>query len=179
MLLLFATGYLASRFAGAIVARRLTSTKLRAHAIHAIQRIVLFVLLTLIFFVALNLLGIPVTALAFVMDAIAIGIGFGTQNIVNNFISGWILMAERPVRVDDFIEFDAWMGTVERIGNRSTRIRRIDGVHLLVTNSQLLECTVVNWTLIDREIRSVVRGSSCRRHQGQDPSSPVNPAWKP
>ncbi|MDE0064243.1 MAG: mechanosensitive ion channel [Gammaproteobacteria bacterium] len=157
VLLLFAAGYLVSRFAGAIVGRRLSRTKLRPDAIHAIQRIVFFVFLTLIFFVALNLLGIPVTALAFVMGAIAIGVGFGTQNIVNNFISGWILLAERPVRVDDFIEFDTWMGTVERIGNRSTRIRRIDGVHLLVPNSQLLERTVVNWTLIDREIRSVVR----------------------
>lgn len=107
VLLLFAAGYLVSRFAGAIVRRRLSSTKLRPDAIHAIQRIVFFVFPTLIFLVSLHLLGIPGTALAFAMGAVAIGAGFGTQNIVNNFISGWILMAERPVRVDDFIEFDA------------------------------------------------------------------------
>ena len=71
-------------------------------------------------------------------------------------------------RIGDFIEIDAWQGTVERVGNRSTRIRRTDGVHLLVPNSQLLERTVVNWTLVDQEIRTTVRvgveyGSPVRR----------------
>ena len=83
--------------------------------------------------------------------------GFGAQNIINNFISGWILMAERPIRINDFIEIDNAQGVVEAVGTRSTRIRRTDGVHLLVPNSQLLERTVVNWTLIDREIRTTVR----------------------
>ncbi|MBT8098713.1 MAG: mechanosensitive ion channel, partial [Gammaproteobacteria bacterium] len=106
---------------------------------------------------ALGMLGIPLTAFAFATGAIAIGVGFGSQNIINNFISGWILMAERPIRIGDFIEIDAWQGTVEVVGNRSTRIRRSDGVHLLVPNSQLLERTVVNWTLIDQEIRTTVR----------------------
>ncbi|HEY5775397.1 MAG TPA: mechanosensitive ion channel domain-containing protein, partial [Xanthomonadales bacterium] len=73
------------------------------------------------------------------------------------FISGWILMAEQPVRVGDFIEVDTHIGTVERIGNRSTRIRRTDGVHLLVPNSQMLERVVINWTLIDNNIRTSIR----------------------
>lgn len=157
VLLLLLAGYAGSRLAGVLIARRLTGTRLRPDAVQTIQRIVFFSILILIFLLALHLLGIPVTALAFAMGAIAIGVGFGTQNIVNNFISGWILMAERPIRIGDFIEFDNWMGAVERIGNRSTRIRRIDGVHLLVPNSHLLERTVVNWTLVDREIRSIVR----------------------
>jgi len=89
--------------------------------------------------------------------AVAIGIGFGAQNIINNFISGWILMAEQPVRVGDFIEIDQQTGTVETIGNRSTRIRRVDGVSLLVPNSQMLERVVVNWTLVDRNIRTLIR----------------------
>ena len=157
VLVLLLGGYLGSRLAGFLIARRLTGTRLRPDAVQTIQRIVFFSILILIFLLALHLLGIPVTALAFAMGAIAIGVGFGTQNIVNNFISGWILMAERPIRIGDFIEFDNWMGTVERIGNRSTRIRRIDGVHLLVPNSHLLERTVVNWTLLDREIRTIIR----------------------
>ncbi|MEE4293069.1 MAG: mechanosensitive ion channel domain-containing protein, partial [Xanthomonadales bacterium] len=98
----------------------------------------------------------------------AIGVGFGAQNIINNLISGWILMSERPVRIGDFVEIDDHRGTVESIGNRSTRIRRIDGVHLLVPNSQMLERVVVNWTLIDRDFRTTVRvgvayGSPVRR----------------
>ena len=66
-------------------------------------------------------------------------------------------MSEKPVRIGDFIEIDQHQGMVERIGNRSTRIRRVDGVHLLVPNSQMLERVVVNWTLVDRQIRSSVR----------------------
>jgi small-conductance mechanosensitive channel len=64
---------------------------------------------------------------------------------------------ERPVRINDFIEIDGYKGVVERIGNRSTRIRRVDGVHLLMPNSQMLERVVINWTLIDHQIRSSVR----------------------
>ena len=66
-------------------------------------------------------------------------------------------MAERPIRIDDYIELDTAQGTVEEIGYRSTRVRRTDGVHLLVPNSSILENTVVNWTLVDQEIRTTVR----------------------
>ena len=114
-------------------------------------------LLVVIFIMTLGLLHIPVTALAFISGAIAIGVGFGAQNIINNLISGWILMSERPVRIGDFVEIDENRGTVESIGNRSTRIKRVDGIHLLVPNSQMLERIVVNWTLVDRKFRAVVR----------------------
>ena len=105
----------------------------------------------------LGLLNVPITALAFISGAIAIGVGFGAQNIINNLISGWILMSERPVRIGDLVEIDEHRGVVEVIGNRSTRIRRIDGVHLLVPNSQMLERVVVNWTLVDKDFRTTVR----------------------
>lgn len=157
VILLLIFGYYGSRFIGYLLGRRLANTKLRPDVIYTLKRIVFFSLLVLVGLTALSLLGIPLTAFAFATGAIAIGVGFGAQNIINNFISGWILMAERPIRIDDFIEIDEWQGTVERVGNRSTRIRRTDGVHLLVPNSQLLERTVVNWTLIDQEIRTTVR----------------------
>ena len=154
---LLAGGYLVSKLVGYIFGRRLARTRLRPDAVHTLKRIVFFTILLLVVITALALLGIPLTAFAFATGAIAIGVGFGAQNIINNFISGWILMAERPIRMNDFIEFDSWQGTVEGVGNRSTRIRRTDGVHLLVPNSQLLERTVVNWTLVDQEIRTTVR----------------------
>ena len=157
VLALLIGGYFGSKFVGYILGRRLSNTKLRPDVIHIFQRIVFFSILLLVIVTALSLLGIPLTAFAFATGAIAIGVGFGAQNIINNFISGWILMAERPIRIGDFIEIDAWQGTVESVGNRSTRIRRSDGVHLLVPNSQLLERTVVNWTLVDQEIRTTVR----------------------
>ncbi|MDH3434136.1 MAG: mechanosensitive ion channel, partial [Gammaproteobacteria bacterium] len=149
VLLLLVLGYLGSRFVGYLIGRRLATTKLRPDVVHIVKRIAFFAILVLVVITALGLLGIPLTAFAFATGAIAIGVGFGAQNIINNFISGWILMAERPIRIDDFIEIDNAQGIVERIGNRSTRVRRTDGVHLLVPNSQLLERTVVNWTLVD------------------------------
>ncbi|MCR9184986.1 MAG: mechanosensitive ion channel [Halieaceae bacterium] len=105
----------------------------------------------------LDLLSVPLAAFAFVSGAVAIGFGFGAQNIINNFISGWILMWERPIKIGDFLELGEVRGTVESIGTRSTRIRRVDGVHLLIPNSQLLENTVTNWTLVDDLVRTAVR----------------------
>jgi small-conductance mechanosensitive channel len=157
VLLLLVGGYLASRFIGHLLGQRLAKTRIGPDVAFTIQRIVFLSLLVLVVLTALNLLGVPLTAFAFATGAIAIGVGFGAQNIINNFISGWILMAERPIRIADFIEIDGTNGVVELIGNRSTRIRRTDGVHLLVPNSRLLEQTVVNWTLVDREIRSSVK----------------------
>jgi small-conductance mechanosensitive channel len=139
------------------VGRQLIKAKVDANVAETIQRIPFYVLLVILFVTSLGLLRIPITALAFISGGVAIGIGFGAQAIINNLISGWILMSERPVRIGDFVEIDQHRGVVESIGNRSTRIRRIDGVHLLVPNSQMLERVVVNWTLVDRNFRTSVR----------------------
>jgi small-conductance mechanosensitive channel len=157
VLALLIAGYYGSRFAGYLLGRRLATSKLGPDLVYTIKRIAFFTVLVLVVLTALSLLGIPLTAFAFATGAIAIGVGFGAQNIINNFISGWILLAERPIRIDDFIEIDNTNGIVERIGNRSTRIRRTDGVHMLVPNSQLLERTVINWTLVDNNIRTTLR----------------------
>ena len=156
VVVLIVGGYIASRVIGYLLAQRLAK-QLGPDVVYTIKRITFFVLIIIVFLTALSLLGVPLTAFAFATGAIAIGVGFGAQNIINNFISGWILMAERPIRIDDFIEIENAHGVVEQVGTRSTRIRRVDGVHLLVPNSQLLERTVVNWTLVDREIRTIVR----------------------
>jgi small-conductance mechanosensitive channel len=105
----------------------------------------------------LDLINVPITAFAFLSGAIAIGFGFGAQNIINNFISGWILMWERPIRIGDFLEIEDAKGIVEEINTRSTRIKRVDGVHMLIPNSKLIENTVINWTLVDRLVRTTVR----------------------
>lgn len=141
------------RVIGIAMARR----GINADVIQIVKRAMTVLGLVLIFITTLDLLKVPLTAFAFVSGAIAIGVGFGAQNIINNFISGWILMWERPIRINDFIELGDTNGTVEEINTRSTRIRRVDGVHMLVPNSKLLEETVVNWTLLDELLRSVVR----------------------
>ncbi|RBP51663.1 mechanosensitive ion channel family protein [Arenicella xantha] len=150
-------GYILSRVVEFLLARRLAKTTLRSDAINVIKRVSFYAILALIGITVLSLLGIPITAFAFATGAIAIGVGFGAQNIINNFISGWILIAERPIRAGDFIEVEGALGVVELVGTRSTRVHRVDGVHLLVPNSKLLENTVTNWTLVDQFIRTTVR----------------------
>lgn len=154
-LLLF--GYILSRSIEYLLAKKLRDTDLNADAISVIKRVSFYLIFILVGLTILSLLGIPITAFAFATGAIAIGVGFGAQNIINNFISGWILIAERPIRTDDFVEIEGVMGVVKTVGTRSTLIHRTDGVHMLVPNSKLLENTLVNWTLVDDLIRSSIR----------------------
>mgnify|MGYP001814124327 FL=1 len=156
-LLIIALGLVLAWYLRRLLGRQLIRAKVDPTAAEAIQRFFFYAIIVILFITALGLLSIPVTALAFISGAVAIGVGFGAQNIINNLISGWILMSERPVRIGDFVEIDAHRGIVESIGNRSTRIRRIDGVHLLVPNSQMLERVVINWTLVDKDFRTSVR----------------------
>jgi small-conductance mechanosensitive channel len=156
-LIVFVLGLLMARMVARVAARNLVRANVAADAVNAVQKLVFILLAVVVFITALRLLNIPITALTFLSGAVAIGIGFGAQNIINNFISGWILMSERPVRIGDFVEVADSKGVIENIGNRCTRIRRVDGVHLLVPNSTMLERTVINWTLVDKDIRTTIR----------------------
>jgi small-conductance mechanosensitive channel len=155
--LLLCAGVYGGRIVQQIAARRLAKGHMQPDAAHALERILFYVIVVAVAMTALSLLHIPLTAFAFISGAVAIGVGFGAQNIINNFISGWILMSERPVRIGDIVEIGDATGVVETIGARSTRIRRVDGVHVLVPNSAMLEQTVVNWTLVDKHIRTTLR----------------------
>lgn len=150
-------GLLLARLIARLAAQNLVRANVGPDAASTVQKLLFYALAVIILLTALRLLNIPITALTFVSGAVAIGIGFGAQNIINNFISGWILMSERPVRIGDFVEVEGSKGTVEEVGNRCTRVRRTDGVHLLIPNSQMLERTVVNWTLVDRDVRNTLR----------------------
>lgn len=94
---------------------------------------------------ALNLAGIPLTVFTVVGGALAIGVGFGSQNIVNNFISGIILLVEQPVKPGDIVELEGIRGTILSIGTRSTKIRNIENQVFIVPNSFFLEKSVLNW----------------------------------
>ncbi|HEY5715103.1 MAG TPA: mechanosensitive ion channel domain-containing protein [Psychromonas sp.] len=149
-------GYLLTKGLVNLISRRLMSKKADPNLIHLIRRIIYVLAISISLVTILDLINVPITAFAFLSGAIAIGFGFGAQNIINNFISGWILMWERPIRIGDFLEVDNAKGVVEEINTRSTRIRRVDGVHLLIPNSKLLENTVVNRTLVDHVMRTSV-----------------------
>lgn len=150
-------GFWLARWSERTVSKRLEAREVDAGVVQLLRRIFYILVVVILVFTTLDLLGIPLTGFAFISGAIAIGVGFGAQNIINNFISGWILMGERPIRIGDFLEVGNMLGTVEAINTRFTRVRRIDGVRMLIPNSQLLENTVINWTIVDRNLRSSVR----------------------
>jgi small-conductance mechanosensitive channel len=156
-LALFTLGFSASRWLSGLLGNFLTRRlSVEQGAAHAIQGLAYYFLLAIFTFSALRLLNIPLTAFTVAGGAIAIGVGFGSQNIVNNFISGLVLMLERPIKVGDIIDVDGTFGRVQNIGARSTRIRTFDNIHIVVPNSSFLEKNVINWTHTDDVVRTSV-----------------------
>lgn len=154
VLLAWTLSFVISKFLSKKLAEKTTIDKT---TVAVIQRVVFFASLILVFLLILSFLKIPLTAFAFISGGVAIGLGFGAKNIIENFLSGWILMSERPIRLGDVIDLDGSFGTVISIGNRSTIIKRNDGVHVTIPNSQILESKIINWSLVDSFIRSSVR----------------------
>jgi small-conductance mechanosensitive channel len=119
----------------------------------AISRMSGYVIVAIGFFVALGAAGIELSRFALVVGALGVGIGFGLQDIINNFISGLILMFERPIQVGDAIEFGQRFGHVTRIGIRSSIVQTFDGAEVNVPNGHLVSNEVVNWTMFNRRRR--------------------------
>ncbi|MEM9266209.1 MAG: mechanosensitive ion channel domain-containing protein [Cyanobacteria bacterium P01_F01_bin.13] len=112
----------------------------------AIATIMQVVLTGIGLFLILQVLGIDLSALAILASVLGVGVGFGLQNIANNVVSGWVMLFERSIKVGDFINLGDLVGTVERIGARSTEIRTLDRVAIIVPNGELLENKVINWS---------------------------------
>jgi potassium efflux system protein len=141
-----------------LIARFIKSrSNLDTGVIDAGQKLFFYIFAALFTLYALHMLQVPLTAFTVAGGALALGVGFGSQNIIKNFISGIILLLERPMKTGDFLEIDGAIGTVESIGMRSTRIRTPDNVHMVIPNSSFLEKNVVNWTLADKLIRMEVQ----------------------
>jgi len=105
----------------------------------------------------LSFLKIPLTVFAFFGGALAIGLGFGMQTLIKNFISGIIVLAERKVRVGDMLDVDGIVGTVTEINTRSSIIKSPDDVETMIPNSLFLENRVTNWTLSNARVRRGLR----------------------
>ena len=147
-------GYFFSRFLSAHVVRKFLSRfRLSRGAVSALQSLVFYMLVITFALCALRVVNIPLTVFTVIGGALAIGVGFGSQNIVSNFISGLIVLIEGRVRVGDIVEGDGISGIVSEIGTRSTRIRRHDNTDIIVPNSILLEKNLTNWTLLDPVVR--------------------------
>lgn len=127
--------------------------KLGANDAQLYGRLLTYLLFIGVLVSALIFVNIPLAFFAFFGGALAIGVGFGAQNLINNFISGLILMFDRTIRVGDIVEVDGNRGRVASIGMRCSSIKRFDGVEMLVPNSHFLQQNVTNWTSSDKRIR--------------------------
>jgi len=133
--------------------RLLIRTKLDAPLQYAIARISGYLFILLGFYVALTAVGLNLSSLAVVAGAVGIGIGFGLQNIIHNFVSGIIILAERPIALGDRIEVAGVAGRVSRIRLRSTEIITNDNISIIVPNSDFITHPVTNWSHGDSRVQ--------------------------
>jgi len=120
---------------------------------NVIGRLTRYALISIGFLLALAAIGLELTQLTIIGGALGVGIGFGLQNVVGNFVAGLILAFERPIREGDLIQLDTLTGEVRRIGFRASVIRTYEGAEVIVPNASLISENVVNWTLSDQQRR--------------------------
>ena len=116
----------------------------------AISTMIHYAVLLIGFFIALAALGVDLTKVTILVGAFTVGIGFGLQTVINNFVCGLILLFERPIKVGDIIQVDTDIGEVRRIGIRACVIRTADGSEVIVPNGTIIANKVTNWTFSDR-----------------------------
>ena len=166
---LFVLGWLvAARVSRAAIGLLVRRLQLTPQFGRVLNRWIMSLLLLGVLIVVLKLARIPLTAFAFLGGALAIGVGFGTQNIIKNLISGAIILFERKVRVGDIVTIDGVSGTVTSVDLRATTVRGFDGIEAIVPNSNLLENRVSNWSYGSPTVRRAIvvglrYGSDMRR----------------
>ncbi|PWJ40096.1 mechanosensitive ion channel family protein [Sediminitomix flava] len=127
--------------------------KLKKGVPRIISATVKFSLITAGILLAISAVGMPLDQLTIIISAFSVGIGFGLQNIVSNFVSGIVLLFERPIQIGDTVEVNNLIGNVESMGIRSSNIRTFDGAEVVVPNANLISNELINWTLSDQKRR--------------------------
>jgi small-conductance mechanosensitive channel len=148
--LVFLSELLLRRF---LVKRFLQRTHLHPSMQYAVGKIAGYIFIAIGFYVALKLVGIDLSSLAFVAGAVGVGLGFGLQNIISNFVSGLIILAERPISIGDRVESGDVAGLVTKINLRSTNIVTNDNITIIVPNSDFITNKVTNWSYGDPKVR--------------------------
>jgi small-conductance mechanosensitive channel len=145
--------YLSGKLRTWVAERFLTRTRMELGARQATGSIIRYGVIALGLVIILQTAGIDLTALNVLAGAVGLGLGFGLQNIVNNFISGIIILFERPIKVGDRIVVGEVEGDVVHIGGRSTTVVSNDNISIIVPNSKFITENVVNWSHNDRRVR--------------------------
>ncbi len=150
---IFATGFLTSTIGFLLSREVIPRLKIGPGAAYAVIKFTRWSLLIFGAVLTLAALGIDMAKITLLAGALSVGIGFGLQNVINNFVSGLILIIERPIGVGDVIEWGSQSGTITHIGIRSSTVRTEQGAEILVPNGDLVSKDVVNWTRSDRQRR--------------------------
>jgi small-conductance mechanosensitive channel len=150
---LFLLFFLSARLKGLMLKKIFPRYKMDPGVSLSIATIVRYIIVTVGFIIILQTTGIDLSALGILMGALGVGIGFGLQNITNNFISGIIILFERPIKIGDRIEIGKVAGNIVSISARATTIITNDNIAVVVPNSDFINSTVINWSLNDRNVR--------------------------
>jgi potassium-dependent mechanosensitive channel len=157
-LLLFLLGYGIAAFFSRHVQRIMVGRfGFGKHQASVIRRWLLALTTFILLVITLNLARIPLTVFAFLGGALAIGVGFGTQTIIKNFISGILILLERKVQVGDTVDVDGAVGRITSVDLRASTILGFDGVETVIPNSTFLENKVTNWTHNNSRLRRIMR----------------------
>lgn len=153
ILLLVLLYYVTTKLNKIVVYKLLANSKIELGVRVAVGTIFRYVILTVGFIIILQTVGINLSSITILLGALGVGIGFGLQNITNNFVSGLIILFERPIKVGDRIEVTGITGDVINISMRATTIVTNDNISIIVPNSEFISSTVINWSHSDRKVR--------------------------
>ncbi len=153
LLLIFLLFYLTAKIRKWVVYKLLAKSKIDLGVRIAVGTILRYIVLVIGFIIVLQTIGLDLSAITVLAGALGVGIGFGLQNITNNFVSGIIILFERPIKVGDRIEVGNVSGDVISISMRSTTIVTNDNISIIVPNSDFISSKVINWSHTDRNIR--------------------------
>lgn len=153
LFLVFLLIYFTKKLRNWIVYKLLEKSKIDIGVRLAVGTIIRYLVLILGFIIVLQTVGIDLSTLSILAGALGIGIGFGLQNITNNFVSGIVILFERPIKVGDRIEVGEILGDVVKISLRSTTVITNDNISIIVPNSEFISSTIINWSHNDRNVR--------------------------
>jgi len=135
-------------------ARLLKRTRMRPSVQFAVQQMARYTVLVVGIYLSLTAVGINLSSLAFLAGALGVGVGFGLQNIISNFVSGLIILAEQPIAIGDRVEVGGTVGRISEISLRSTKMVTNDNICIIIPNSNLITGTVTNWSYWDPRVRT-------------------------